>query len=167
MIDLAHAIHPDLTLFFVIVAGTASLLCGGRLFSIGLKRYRRRKWSRQQTDMRALRSMSWRDFETLTAEVFRGRGYAVKETGGGGPDGGIDLILRKSGRKYLVQCKHYRKSSVGASIVRELAGVAIREKAHGVIVVTVGKFTPAAREFASGLPVRLIDGPALLRMQQR
>lgn len=166
MIDLAHAIHPDLNLFFVTVAGTAGLLCGGRVVSIAIQRHRRRKWAAQQTDMRALRSMTWRDFETLTAELFRGRGYAVKETGGGGPDGGIDLILRKSGRKYLVQCKHYRKSSVGAPIVRELAGVAVREKAHGVIVVTVGKFTPAAREFAAGLPVELIDGPALLRMQK-
>ena len=52
MIDLAHAIHPDLNLFFVIVVGTASLLGGGHLFSIGLKRYRRRKWARQQTDMK-------------------------------------------------------------------------------------------------------------------
>ncbi|WP_408119799.1 restriction endonuclease [Caballeronia grimmiae] len=110
--------------------------------------------------------MSWREFETLTGEVFRGLGYGVRETGGGGPDGGIDLILRKSGRKYLVQCKHYRKNSVGAGIVRELAGVAVREKAHGIIVVTVGKFTRQARLFAAGLPVRLIDGTSLLSLMK-
>lgn len=111
--------------------------------------------------------MTWQDFETLTGEVFRGQGYAVKEMGGGGPDGGIDLILRKSGRKYLVQCKHYRKGSVGVSVVRELAGAAVREKAYGIIIVTVGKFTREAQRFASGLSIRLIDGETLLDLSNR
>ncbi|WP_413926077.1 restriction endonuclease [Caballeronia cordobensis] len=44
-----------------------------------------------------------------------------------------------------------------------MAGVAVREKAHGIIVVTVGKFTPQAHYFANGLLVRLIDGTFLLR----
>jgi restriction system protein len=35
----------------------------------------------------ALQNMPWREFETLVGEGFRRRGYGVKETGGGGPDG--------------------------------------------------------------------------------
>lgn len=52
----------------------------------------------------ALNNMPWREFETLVGEGFRRRGYSVKETGGGGPDGGVDLVLSKNGEKTLVQC---------------------------------------------------------------
>jgi len=49
--------------------------------------------------------MSWQQFETLVGEGFLRRGGRVKETGGGGPDGGVDLVLSKDGEKTLVQCK--------------------------------------------------------------
>ncbi|WP_233094641.1 restriction endonuclease [Delftia acidovorans] len=49
--------------------------------------------------------MSWQQFETLVGEGFQQRGGRVKETGGGGPDGGVDLVLSKDGEKTLVQCK--------------------------------------------------------------
>jgi restriction system protein len=46
------------------------------------------------------------------------------ETGGGGPDGGVDLVLRKPGgngsEKFLVQCKQWRALKVGVDVVREL-----------------------------------------------
>lgn len=52
-----------------------------------------------------LESMSWSEFEGLTAEVFRRKGYTVIERGGNGPDGGVDLALRMGQDTYLVQCK--------------------------------------------------------------
>lgn len=36
----------------------------------------------------ALQNMSWREFETLVGQGFRRRGYGIKETSGGGHDGG-------------------------------------------------------------------------------
>jgi hypothetical protein len=33
--------------------------------------------------------------------------------------GGVDLVLRKNGITYLVQCKQWKKSSLGAPVVRE------------------------------------------------
>ena len=42
-----------------------------------------------------LRALNWSDFELLVGEAFRMRGFSVTEAGGGGPDGGIDLELRK------------------------------------------------------------------------
>jgi restriction system protein len=39
--------------------------------------------------------MTWREFEALVGEYFRLRGFAVTETGGGGADGGVDLMLTK------------------------------------------------------------------------
>nr|WP_279213109.1 restriction endonuclease [Delftia acidovorans] len=63
----------------------------------------------------ALQNMSWREFETLVGEGFRRRGYSVKETGGGGPDGGVDLVLSKDGEKTLVQFKQWKAFKVGVS----------------------------------------------------
>jgi restriction system protein len=53
----------------------------------------------------ALHGMSWREFELLVGEAFRLQGYAVQEVGGAGPDGGVDLVLRRGSEIALVQCK--------------------------------------------------------------
>jgi restriction system protein len=37
-----------------------------------------------------------------------------------GADGGVDLVLRKDGEKFFVQCKQWKKGSVGVKPIREL-----------------------------------------------
>jgi len=106
----------------------------------------------------ALDGMSWTAFEMLVGEGFRLQGYRVAETGGGGADGGVDLVLTKGGEKFLVQCKQWRAMKVGVEIVRELYGVMAARGATGGFVVTSGRFTDDATKFASGRNVRLIDG---------
>ena len=112
----------------------------------------------------ALDGMSWRKFEMLVGEGFRLQGYQVTESGGGGPDGGVDLTLAKGGEKFLVQCKQWRALKVGVDVVRELYGVMAARGATGGFVVTSGRFTDDAIKFASGRNVRLMDGPALHTM---
>jgi restriction system protein len=112
----------------------------------------------------AVRAMSWHQFELLIGEAYRRRGYVVAETGGGGADGGVDLVLTRDGRKTLVQCKHWKVFSVGVSVVRELFGVMAARGAVAGIVITSGTFTQAAREFAAGKRIELVDGPALALM---
>jgi restriction system protein len=81
-----------------------------------------------------------------------------------GPDGGVDLRLRKNGQVVFVQCKHWKARSVGVKVVRELYGVmAAKNVKHG-IVVTYGAFTSEAREFAKANAIALIDGPKLTQM---
>lgn len=113
----------------------------------------------------ALDGMSWREFEMLVGEGFRLQGYQVVETGGGGADGGIDLVLTKPGKsggeKFLVQCKQWRAYKVGVDVVRELYGVMAAKGATGGFVVTSGRFTDEAISFASGRNVTLVDGPRL------
>jgi len=109
----------------------------------------------------AIASMSWRDFERLVGETFRRQGFTVTGFGGNAPDGGVDLGLSKNGRRFLVQCKHWRKRQVGVTVVRELNGVIAAQRAHGGFVVTGGQFTREAREFADSCAIKLIDGPAL------
>lgn len=109
----------------------------------------------------ALDGMSWQQFERLVGEGFRLQGYRVVETGGGGADGGIDLVLNKDGEKYLVQCKQWRAFRVGVEVVREFYGVMAAKGAAGGFVVTSGRFTDEASKFAEGRNVQLIDGTRL------
>lgn len=109
----------------------------------------------------ALDGMDWREFEMLVGEAFRLEGYAVTETGGGGADGGIDLVLRRDGEKSLVQCKQWKAYKVGVDVVRELFGVMAAKGAAGGFVVTSGRFTDEATSFASGRNIKLVDGPKL------
>ena len=115
-------------------------------------------------DIEAIRAMSWREFETLVAEAYRRQGYSVEETGGGGADGGIDLILRGKGQKVIVQCKQWRTYRVGVKIVREMYGIMVAEKADRVIIAASGTYTDDAVAFARGKPIELVDGKALVQL---
>ncbi|MDP1644948.1 MAG: restriction endonuclease [Thiobacillus sp.] len=115
-------------------------------------------------DRGALNDMSWQQFEALVGEAFRRKGYSVTETGGGGADGGIDLVLKKEGETFLVQCKQWKAYKVSVTTVRELYGVMAAEGATGGFVVTSGVFTDEARAFAVGRNIELMDGKALLAL---
>jgi len=108
-----------------------------------------------------LDGMSWREFEMLVGEAFRLHGYRVAETGGAGPDGGIDLVLSQGSEKFFVQCKQWKAFKVSVTVVRELYGVMAAKGAAGGFVVTSGRFTEDATEFAAGRNITLIDGPRL------
>lgn len=110
--------------------------------------------------------MSWQEFELLVGEAFRQKGFKVLELGGPGPDGGVDLVLTKGREKYLVQCKQWRALKVTVSVVRELYGLMASKGAAGGFVVTSGKFTSDAKEFANGRNVTLVDGDMLVAMLQ-
>lgn len=111
-----------------------------------------------------LNGMTWQEFEMLVGEAFRRRGYTVTETGGGGADGGVDLVLRKGSEKFLVQCKQWKAYKVGVTTIRELYGVMAAGGAVGGFVVTSGVFTHEAKSFAEGINVDLIDGAELTAM---
>jgi restriction system protein len=116
------------------------------------------------TSADALNGLSWQEFELLVGEGFRQKGYQVEELGGGGADGGVDLVLRKGGEKFLVQCKQWRAQRVGVIVIRELYGVMAASSAAGGFVVTSGRFTEEAQAFAKGRNVQLLDGRTLLKL---
>jgi restriction system protein len=112
----------------------------------------------------AVAEMSWQEFELLVGEAYRRQGFTVAELGGSGPDGGVDLVLRRGSEKFFVQCKHWKSFSVGVAVVRELYGVMSARGATGGAVVTGGTFTAEARAFASECKVQLVDGSTLAGM---
>ena len=125
---------------------------------------KRKQLLETQTGLDTLARMSWREFEMLVGEAFRRRGYFVEETGLGGKDGGIDLVVSKGGRKELVQCKQWRTQQVRVSTVREMWGLAHHHGADAVHIVCIGDFTPDAAAFARGKPIELVQGERLLEM---
>ena len=118
----------------------------------------------QQTGIETIRKISWREFEELVGESYKRKGFKVTETGGGGADGGVDLVIKKGGETLLIQCKHWKMNKVGVKVVRELYGVVAAEGSTGGIVISSGAFTQEAINFAKGKPLELIDGSGLLKL---
>jgi restriction system protein len=126
--------------------------------------FRKGRLLERQTSLDSLGELSWRQFESLISEAFRRKGFLVLDNIEDGPDGGVDLRLRKNGQLVFVQCKHWKAKSVGVKVVRELYGVmAAKNVKHG-IVVTYGAFTSEAGDFAKANLIALIDGPKLTQM---
>lgn len=150
-------------IFKVVFNGLAILSLIAAVVS-AIKSLSRRRLLDRQSGIESLRSISWREFEQLVGEAYRRQGYDIEETGGGGADGGIDLVLRGHGETVLVQCKRWKARQVGVDKVRELFGVVTAERADRGILVTSGNFTNAARSFQAGKPLALIDGPALAQL---
>ena len=126
------------------------------------RQWRERRLLESQQGLATIRALSWQRFETLAAEAYRRQGYTVsRPAGDGGPDGGVDLVLKKDGSTILVQCKQWKAWKVGVPVVREVFGVMTARKAHRAIIVTSGVFTQDARAFAAGKPIDLVEGRQL------
>lgn len=129
-----------LVLYFAAVyAMTAALL-----------RTRRFRLLELHQTMRDIQAMSWREFEDLVAASYQAKGYAVEPRGGDTPDGGVDLVVRKGGLTWIVQCKHWRNQWVGEKPLRELLGVVTAKGAAGGVLVACGVFDEKALAFAKG-----------------
>lgn len=123
--------------------------------------YRKKKLPDKQKDIDSIRSLSWKQFEELVAEAYRRKGYSVVENDGAGPDGGVDLVLKKDGNLFLVQCKQWKSYKVGVPVIREMYGVMTAKHAQGVIIITSGMFTQEAKHFAEDKPIDLVEGNQL------
>lgn len=116
---------------------------------------------------RPLEQLDWRQFEAAVAEGYRALGWQVTEAGGPSADGGVDLIARDAEETWLIQCKHWPGRRVGVQPVRELYGVMCAAEADGAALVTSGTFSRAARAFAEGKAMELVEGRALAALVGR
>jgi restriction system protein len=108
--------------------------------------------------------MHWGQFELLTLEVFRRRGYRMSERGTPSSDGSMNLEVHKDGKKYVVHCKQWRAKEVAMGAVRELNSMMIVANAAGGFVVTSGTFSKEVRAFVAGRNIQLIDGATMREM---
>lgn len=152
---------------FVPLAWIVLVACSTASLFSWLDARRKRRMLDAQSGLASIAALGWRDFERLVGEAFRRQGYAVEESGLGGADGGVDLILRKDGQRTLVQCKQWRRRKVPVNVVREMYGLLAHHDAHAVRIAALGGFTRDAARFAADKPIELIeliDGDTLFAM---
>jgi CheY-like chemotaxis protein len=97
-----------------------------------------------------LKSLDWRTFERLLADILETFGYRV-ELMQGTKDGGIDIIAfstaEMGSHKYLVQAKRW-SHKVGVEPVQRLLFLQSHEKATKSCLATTGQFTRGAWRLA-------------------
>ena len=150
---ISAVLAPCISIILLIAAGISSF-----------SSCRRSAMLDSRTGIDSVRSLSWQEFEELVGEAYRRQGYFVIDNPGRGADGGVDLRLRKGGKKIYVQCKHWKAQKVNVHTVREFYGVMHAGNADQGIVVTCGTYTWDAMDFAKGKPIELINGRKLLAL---
>jgi len=131
------------------------------------ERLLRRRRLQQASSMYRLLGLMPDDMADMATELFRLEGYLVTENKRPDEaDGGVDFEIAKAGKTWLVQVKHWRQE-VGVDKARELWGLVADEGAAGGVLVGTSGFTAAAREFAEGKDLRLIDGPEFLSLRSQ
>lgn len=126
-----------------------------KLIKLDLLKYRK-------LTIEQLCSMDWQEYEELIKKIFQNKGYSVERMGGHGSDGGIDLIIQKSNRKSMVQCKRY-SNNVGVKIVREMFAVGIHHNFEKVYIYSSAGFSKDAYSFAKGKNIHLVNGIETLK----
>ncbi len=114
------------------------------------------KISRIEKNMnsRSFDSMSGEQFEEFCADILRGNGYQNVELTPTTGDHGIDIIARKDGVKYAIQCKRYSKP-VGNKAIQEAYSGKTIYNADVAVVMTNTEFTSQAIQDATKLNVLL------------
>jgi len=112
-----------------------------------------------------LKQIEWRRFEQLCAAYFEALGFRT-DVVPAGPGRGVDINLFAQGAERastLVQCQPWNAYRVGIKPVRGLLGAMASGNVGEGVMVTSGKFTQEARDFArKEKTISLIDGTELL-----
>lgn len=103
--------------------------------------------------LRKIDRLDGRKFEKYLSVQFRHLGYRVTLTAAS-HDYGADLILKRWGKKTIVQAKRYKKN-VGIAAVQEAVAAIAYYEADRAMVVTNSGFTKSARELAAQNEVEL------------
>ncbi len=108
-------------------------------------------------------NMEGHDFEYWCADLLRKNGFVDVEVTPGSGDQGVDVLAKKDGIKYAIQCKCY-SSDLGNKPVQEVnTGKAIYHCQVGA-VMTNRYFTASAKEAAEATGTLLWDRDALESM---
>lgn len=103
------------------------------------------------------------DFEHAVARWFRGRGYEEVRVTPAMGDGGIDILMRKDGLRYGVQCKKYHPESfVKIDELRAFVYALGRAGCDRGIFVTTAQYGAHGRREMEEQGIELIDGRGLV-----
>lgn len=116
-------------------------------------------WSAQ-----LLKQLEWRRFEELCAACFEMEGYAAR-IARTGADGVVDIHLCPAGAQkasVLVQCKSWDPYPIGVDLVRRLHAAMVASRIDEGMLVSSGRFSPEAADYARRHAIRLVDVTAFL-----
>ncbi len=149
------------------------ILLGIELFKIGvdylnnwLQKRKVKKWLEEHKTLEEWKKLnSGGQFEKVTAAIFEKLGYKTKIK----RNGGVDIVARKDGKQFLIQCKKMEK--VKPDDVRAFWGSIQARVDRGDIkkafFVTTGSFTKGSMGFVKNIPnrpIELIDGIKLEKL---
>ena len=157
---LATLAHP-LTFAARAAAATGSSLARTTRLLIGP---RRRVLDNAQWTPELLKKLEWRRFEELCAAYFEELGFRA-DVAPAGADGAVAINLyqqRSQIPAIIVQCKPWSAYHVGIKPVRGLHSAMASASVGEGVLVTPGKFTKEARDFAGKEKISLIDGAELV-----
>ena len=158
---LVNEVHISIGPFFAPVVALA--LLAPVTFSF-LRSNRRKKLDELKNEIQSIQDLSWQQFKDLTAEAYRRTGYTIMESSSFTTDPSVDLVLRKSAKLYLVQCRYWQNRKLGVREARNLFSLMHDKQASGAFLLTTGIFTYEARHYAVGRPVTLVDGVELVEL---
>lgn len=109
----------------------------------------------------ALDEIDWFQFEKFCAALLRADDFEVERKGGAQPDGGVDLVVEKSGVRALIQCKHWRTWVIQEKVVREMLGSMTHFQVKQGAIYTLKGWTVPAHRFATEHAITLVNGDEL------
>jgi HJR/Mrr/RecB family endonuclease len=114
--------------------------------------------------LKELRRLTPQRFEDEIANMYNRLGYTVEQTPYSN-DYGRDAILQKDGEKFLLECKRYGEGVVvGRPELQKFHSAIMSDQAKLGFFVTTGTFSEGAIEFATTVPIKIIDGNELIRL---
>lgn len=117
-----------------------------------------------------------RQFEYFTAELLQDLGFKNVQVTSKIADGGKDIIARKNGKLYYIECKCWKynekdwRTRVGEDVMRSVFGAAYdsgnKEKVYPM-VMTTSYFSDKAIAYAKRNGIALIDRDELNRLNKK
>ncbi len=147
---------PNWTLALAIGA-TATLLASVWIWLFERPRHETRN------GLKALASMSWREFSGVVLAALRQRGFteAVEPEARSAPETQPERLLVHGDEQWLLACKHGSAYQVGAETMAELTEAARLRGASGAFLATQGQVDPNGLRVARERGIEVLSGARL------
>lgn len=172
---MVQALPFVMLIFFIVLASVIGVALANKFADSTLDgQQRRRRFKKLGDDsdrheiIHKIRTLHPREFEFYVANILDQNGYKTKVVGKYGKgDGGVDIIARRDGIHYIVQCKKFIDRDVGVKHLREFYGVGadlVYTKDVRLIFVNTTYFTSTAKKYAKQHNIKLVDADYLVEL---
>ncbi len=123
----------------------------------------------EQSRLEYLLNLNPYDFEKEVAKMFEKNGFETTVTPKTN-DGGKDIILKKNGKVYLVECKRYNtENKVGRESLQKFFAAIYEFSAEGGYFITTSDFTTSAYAYPKAInnKIKLINGAKLTNAMEK